>query len=562
MPYNHHLFAMDNPSIPRIAEITVFTPTVPPAHHQLGDDPVTIGRAIECSIPVKDRYLSRKHAELIPVEGGWSLRDCGSANGTWLNGARVDRDVRMRSGDRIRLGDTEIVFHHDHSTDRILAVGEQSISATISIPIREIDYEEPAEPELSEKAIDRLRILNALAAELIEDRPLDELFGYVVDRVMEHLQPSRAAIGLLADGGDSFASVEVRREKQDDASELTISRTLLREIVGEKRALAFVNVAENEKLSQARSIILQGIHSVLCAPLMIGESVVGVLYVDFRFTQKAISAEDVRLVAQIARFAAMKLENTRLREESIQKRLIDEELRTAYAIQKDLLPDAPPQIEGYSFDARNRPCRTVSGDYFDFVVRPDGRVYFVIADVSGKGMTAALIMAGLQASFRIFTKSDPAPAELVSQLNSSLRETIPRSKFVTLFAARLDPERGRIEYANAGHSPPLHLRPDGGQELGETDILLGMMRTATYRNQMLELALGESLVLFTDGITEAENGQGEEFGSSRIAELHARTEASSALEIADAIEESIQSFSDGQPLADDLTLVVIHRERG
>ncbi|HUO85375.1 MAG TPA: FHA domain-containing protein, partial [Thermoanaerobaculia bacterium] len=368
-------------------EITVFTPHSTPSRHELHDELVTIGRALDCTVPVKDRYLSRKHAEMVMEEGQWILRDCGSANGTWLNGTRIDQQHRLRSGDRIRLGDTEILFHLDQATDKVLAVADSRMSATISIPIRQIEQEESdeKEPELGDKAIERLRILNTLAAELIEDRPLGELFSFIVDRVMDHLHPSRAAIGLLADGGTSFTSVEVRRRDQSDASELTISRTLLAELVEEKSALAFVNVAEDEKLSQAKSIVMQGIHSVLCAPMLIGGAVVGVLYVDYLFTQKSISEEDVRLVAQIARFAAMKLENTRLREDAIQKRLMDEELKTAYVIQKGLLPDAPPRIEGYTFEARNRPCRTVSGDYYDFVVRPDGRVYFVIADVSGKG---------------------------------------------------------------------------------------------------------------------------------------------------------------------------------
>ena len=155
------------------------------------------------------------------------------------------------------------------------------------------------------------------------------------------------------------------------------------------------------------TIVSQGIHSVLCAPLIINSVVAGVLYVDYQFTQKGISEEEVRLVAQIAQFAAMKLETTRLREDALQKRLMEEELKTAYTVQKGLLPQNPPMIDGYSFHGIHRPCRTVSGDYYDFVVRPEGSVYFVIADVSGKGITAALLMAGLQAAFRIFAKEDP-----------------------------------------------------------------------------------------------------------------------------------------------------------
>src|SRR5438552_12291463 len=199
-----------------------------------------------------------------------------------------------------------------------------------------------------------------------------------------------------------------------------------------------MDVSMEEKLSRAKSIIMQGIRSILCAPLTIGNSVVGVLYVDYLFTQRQIEADDVRLIGQIARFAAIKLEMIRLREEAIQKRIMDEELKTASVIQRRLLPPAPIGITGYTLVGANHSCCTVSGDYYDFVVRPDGKVYFVIADVSGKGVTAGLLMAGLQASFRIFTKNDPAPAALMMQLNVALKENLPQSKFVTLFLGRLD----------------------------------------------------------------------------------------------------------------------------
>src|SRR5205823_3139039 len=153
------------------------------------------------------------------------------------------------------------------------------------------------------------------------------------------------------------------------------------------------------------------------------------------------------------------------------------------------------------------------GDYFDFVHRPDGRMYFVIADVSGKGITAGLMMAGLQASFRIFCKNDPAPAELISQLNDALKDTLPQSKFVTLFLGRLDLATGVIEYANAGHTPPLWLRSDAVEELAETDLVLGIVTHADFRAHKLQLAPGDALVLFTDGVTEAEDEDGLDLGS-------------------------------------------------
>ena len=162
----------------------------------------------------------------------------------------------------------------------------------------------------------------------------------------------------------------------------------------------------------------------------------------------------MRLVAECARCAASKRETTRLREDAIQKRILDEELKTASVIQRRLLPPPPEGIAGFTFASANHPCRTVSGDYYDFVSRPDGRIYFTIADVSGKGVTSGLMMAGLQASFRIFCKSDLPPAHLLEQLNDALPDTLPQSTFVTLFLGRPDTKTWVVEYVHAGHTTP------------------------------------------------------------------------------------------------------------
>jgi len=543
------------PSAASRAEVVVHTPLLSPFRHELDGETVTIGRASECTIPIKDRYLSRRHAEIARAGGGWVVRDCGSANGTFLNGTRLDHDHPLRNGDRIRLGDTEIVFEvPEHDTDRLLAIGESLSKTTIAIPVRDLEQGryEPADPA-------KLKTLSELAAELLEDRPLDQLFGYITDRVLLHTEASRVAIGLLGSDESSFLNVEVRRKDENDSSDLRISRTVLDEVVKEKKALASVDVNIDEKLRHAQSIVMQGIRSVVCAPLIIGDTVAGVLYLDYLGHQRQISEEDVRLVAHIARFAAIKLETTRLREEAIQKRIMDEELKTASVIQRRLLSPAPTGVPGYTFAGINRPCRTISGDYYDFVVRPDGRVYFVIADVSGKGVTAGLMMAGLQAAFRIFTKSDPAPADLVTRLNSALKEILPQSKFVTLFLGRLDTKTGIVEYANAGHTPPIRVYATGVEELGETDLLLGVVTRAEYRNRTVTLDPGDSLVLFTDGISEAENSEGEDLASTSLQRTLSETHGLAADGVARAVESAVLAHVGSTPLADDVTLVVLGR---
>ncbi len=538
------------------AEISIQSPAMAPLRHKLtGNESISIGRASDCTLPIKDRYLSRKHAELAVVKGEWVIRDCGSANGTFLNGVRLDHDRTLRSGDRIRIGDTEILFETgEHNTDRVMAIADTAARTTIAVPLHEI-----ASGSYETDDRQKLQTLNQLAAELIEDHPLDELFGFIAERVLLHTKASRAAIGILAADGLSFVNVEVRRQDKNDKSEVRISRTILADVVQERKALAFMDVGADEKLSRRASIMTQGIRSILCAPLTIADAVVGVLYVDYRVDHKPISADDVRLVGQIARFAAMKLETTRLREDAIEKRILDEELKTASVIQRRLLSPPPSGIEGFTFASANHPCRTVSGDYYDFVIRPDGRIYFAIADVSGKGVTAGLMMAGLQAAFRIFCKRDLPPAELLVELNTVLKENLPQSKFVTLFLGRLDTRTGEIEYANAGHTPPVVVRTSRVDELTETDLLLGVVKRAQYTTRLLQLAPGDSLVLFTDGLSEAENVAGEDLVAAKFASRLGALHGVTADDVTRRIDEIVKEHIGDAPLSDDVTVVVVSR---
>jgi sigma-B regulation protein RsbU (phosphoserine phosphatase) len=267
----------------------------------------------------------------------------------------------------------------------------------------------------------------------------------------------------------------------------------------------------------------------------------------------------VRLLAQIARFAAVTLERTRLREEAFAKAKIDEELRTAYTIQRRLLPAALPEIAGYRFAGANRPCKTVSGDYYDVVVRPDGRIYFVIADVSGKGITAALVMSSVATAFAIFTRHDPTPADLLRDINETLAPKTSPSKFVTMVAGVLDPATGIVSFANAGHVAPLVVSKDGVAAMRSTDIVVGILANAQYRNQSLTLAPGDSLVLFTDGVTEAENIAEEQLGLDPICEMLRTMHGSEAHVILETIDTHVHEFIGEVPAGDDVTMLAMTR---
>lgn len=534
---------------PRPIQLTVLQPNLAPMKVSATGPTITLGRATECTIPIKDRYLSRHHAEIVFLEDQWLVRDCGSVNGTLLNGTRIIQPLPLRPGDRIMLGDSEVVFEATESSSQSKIIAFESDSQAKSMVIPLVGIDETA----------RTGVLASLAMQFIDDRSMADVFEFILDRVVEMLRPSRTALALFGPDGKTFQEVRLRRSDASDSTDLFISRTLLADVVEGRSVVSFVDSTQDEKLARAESIVGQDIRSAICAPLVIGDAVLGVLYLDFQAHRGAVTPDDVHLVAQIARFAAVKLETTRLREEAIAKLRLEEELRTAYVVQSRLLPAELPAIDGYAFAGTNHPCRTVSGDYYDVVVRPDGRMYFIIADVSGKGVTAALVMASVATAFNIFTRTDPTPADLVHELNVTLAPKTAPTKFVTLVVGRLDPKTGIVEFANAGHVPPLVISRNGVEPLRTTDMVVGLFASAQYRDQSVTLAEGDSMVLFTDGVTEAENGNEDQLGLDPVAQLVTTLHGTPAPRILEMIEAHVHTFMGDTPAGDDVTMLALTR---
>ncbi len=258
---------------------------------QVDRDVITMGRSSDCVVPIENRFLSRKHAEIVAQDGGWVLRDNGSVNGTFLNGARVQAPVKVGPGDHIRMGDAEVVIGTGLPDT---AVADDVMPVT-QFFLREGDVRESA---------DRSRIIHRLALELIADRPMPELFDFVLDRVVDLMHPSRAALALL--GEDGRPSIVNMRPRECDPRELAISRTLIAEVVRDRKVVVFKGDDSNAELAAAKSIVAQRIYSALCVPLTAGDRVHGVLYVDHQISGPPITEDDAQLAAQIARVAAIK----------------------------------------------------------------------------------------------------------------------------------------------------------------------------------------------------------------------------------------------------------------
>jgi phosphoserine phosphatase RsbU/P len=275
---------------------------------------------------------------------------------------------------------------------------------------------------------------------------------------------------------------------------------------------------------------------------------------------RQFSAEDLSFLTVLANVAAIRIEHARLIEVEQSRRILAKDLEQAALIQQGLLPTQAPRVPGIELAGHNAACRTVGGDYYDFLPYKDGRVAIALGDVSGKAMPAALLMTSLHARVRVLAEEPPDVAEMMMRLNRATAATCPSNRFISFFFSVLDPATGELEYANAGHNPPLIARADGRVErLEGGGLLMGILASARYEAYRVHLNPGDSLLLYSDGVTEATNPDGQEFEEDRLEKVLQDNYSRTPNEIVEAVTRAVTKFSAGSPVADDLTLVVAKR---
>jgi serine phosphatase RsbU (regulator of sigma subunit)/pSer/pThr/pTyr-binding forkhead associated (FHA) protein len=525
----------------------------------LSGDRVSIGRSRENDLFLPDQWLSRAHAEIQVRDDGCYLVDLGSKNGTLLNGARLEREERLRGGDVITLGEHVVTFVEEEggALDEAEPVGTQVFSA---VELSAVAQRAVADPEGLARQNRVLGILSRAASHLILYQPLGELFETIIGLMLEAVPAERAAILIVEDERPVVkASRSLRGEEIH-----SISRSIARNVLENRNALLVPNILQDAALKSQDSIMSTGVRSAICAPLWFaspesgGERVIGLVYLDTLQRTQAFSEDDLQALSAIANIAAAKIENVRLLEENLEKRRLEEDMRIAAEIQTSLLPRSAPSIEGWELVGSNRPSRSVGGDYFDFGQKGED-VLLALGDVSGKGTGAALLMTVLRAAVRAHW-TDDSVSGAVREINRTVHENVPSGKFVTFFLGRLDPADGHLTYVNAGHNPPLLIRADGSLEtLTEGGMVLGMFESVAYDEGSAELARGDTLLIFSDGVTESWSEEGEEYGEERLAELAKRRRDVSAGALQDAILEDLERFESGGPATDDRTLIVLKR---
>ncbi|MGD2245328.1 MAG: SpoIIE family protein phosphatase [Candidatus Aminicenantes bacterium] len=539
----------------------------------LKEGKISIGRSADNDIVILDPYSSGQHAFIYPKESNYVLRDNSSKNGTFLNGKIIRAETTLNKGDEILIGSTRIVFDQEISTN-VEVTETPSSSAAINSMIQIEDILKKPDISTTIKAtarpvdIEKMRleheissVISEVSKALVLHRPLNELLDYIMDLIGQHLVMDRGILMLKEGNPPQFIPKVIRiNNPRLENQKIQVSQSIINMAVNQNSSILTSDAQDDTRFKAEVSIINLNIHSAMCVPLWNNREIIGVIYSDRIFKLEQFNEEDLKLLTLLSNLAAIKIENAKLVEQGIEKEKMEKELSLASQIQKDFLPKENPKSEHFEIAGSNLPCYQVGGDYYDFIPIGPARIGITIADVSGKGVSASLLMASLRAALQSEVHPDYDMKTMVTKLNDFVHRSCDLNKFITFFFCELNKKTAELSYINAGHNPPVIIDSKGHlQRLGSSGFCLGMFPNIQYKVDKVNLGIGDTALLFTDGITECRNKNNEEFEEDRLIKLLKKNAKMKADSLIEKIKQELDSFAAETEQLDDQTIVVIKR---
>jgi serine phosphatase RsbU (regulator of sigma subunit) len=524
--------------------------------------PFRIGRQPENELIIRDSRVSRTHARILVEDARYVLEDCGSRHGTYVNGKRVSRHL-LQGSDKIEFGAQDsyhLIFLLDGSELKKL-------------------MEQMAASEKTPSAIGtggnlaKLRAILDLARTVQSSFSVDDVLTSVVDTGLAITGAERGFLLLRAGDGLNTRVARHRQGRHLLESDLRVPREMIHRALRHRRELLFMNfdAAGAEETRPQNSVTDLELRSAICVPLVrirtgqgdstsvltAGSETVGVLYMDSRITAADMAGGNRELLQTLAIEASTVLENARLLEEERGKHQMEEELKLARAIQQSLLPGELPSAGWLAARGSSVASHEVGGDYFDVNPVTPQCWSAVVADVSGKGVSSALLASLLQGALIAATDRPQALGHRLERLNRFLFDRTCGEKYATMFFSLLD-VNGRLSYVNAAHCPPIVVRASGElKTLPATSVPVGLLEVAEFAVLEETLGPGDKVVIYSDGVTEAQNGNAEFFDKRRLREIVAAHASSSCATLHDAIQDAVAAFTEGAPQSDDITVLVL-----
>ena len=515
--------------------------------------PFSVGRKVDKDLVIPDPRVSRDHALIVAENGDFFVVDQGSKHGTYVNGERVQRQ-KLQRNDRVEFGVRDVayvIFSPQHATSNTAREFLSQISG-IQISTDTTDLE-------------KLTLFLEAARKLNTVGVLDEILVTLVDTTLKLIRAERGYVFLLDEEGKLRLAAGRNSKGEALLDDKTISHSILDEALKSNSEFLFTDTSQSLDLAVRQSIVAYDLRTVICLPLRkpqvqttrdanapgpVSGEVVGALYLDSRFASRDISSVSHDILRVIATEAASLIENARLVQAEEAARRYQQELSIAASIQQRLMAVTIPDVPFAKMRGRNLSCKEIGGDFFDVVNTEDG-LAIVLADVSGKGVSAALLASTLQGMvYSHLIARMPLP-EIMAAVNRFFTQKHLGEKYATVIIIRVT-QAGELEYVNCGHVPPLLVsgsqvtRPEHG------NLPVGLLADASYEGDRVHLKPGDRFILVTDGVTEAENAEGEFFDNERLEAVAAK--APNLEDIFAAVNE----FCCGTPLGDDCTVVELH----
>jgi sigma-B regulation protein RsbU (phosphoserine phosphatase) len=516
----------------------------------LDHTPFTVGRKVDKDLVIADPRVSRDHAIITSENGQFSVQDQGSKHGTFVNGERVQRKTLERN-DRLEFGVRDIsyvIFNPQHATSNTAREFLSQISG-IQISTDTTDLE-------------KLTLFLEAARKLNTIGVLDEILVTLLELTLKLTRAERGYVFMKAEDGGLRLAAGRNSKGEPLLDDKTISHSILEETLKSNSEFVITDTSRSLDLAGRQSIVAYDLRTVICMPLRKPQvqatrdaaapvenlsEAMGVLYVDSRFASRDISSVSNDILRAIATEAASLIENARLVQAEEAARRYQQELSIAASIQQRLMAVTIPEVPFARLNGRNLSCKEIGGDFFDAVNTDEG-LAVVLADVSGKGVSAALLASTLQGMIYSQLAAGMPLVDIVTAVNSFFTHKHIGEKYATLIIARIRKD-GELEYVNCGHVPPLLVCKNEVIRPAHGNLPVGLLAEATYSSDRVSLHTGDRLILVTDGVTEAENARGDFFEDHR---LEAVAGKSSSME---DIFSALANFCGGTPLSDDCTVV-------
>ncbi len=513
----------------------------------INKDLLQIGRRTESDLRLVGSDVSREHAEIVKQNGDWVLRDKGSRYGTYVNGEAVT-EHKLVHGDRVQFGRAS-------GADVVFLTGDG-----------------PAHTDRSHaSAVNDLRQLAALLEGLRalgSGRVLDEVLALVLDAAIDVAGAERGFI-MLASATDDLEMKLARAKGRITlpGSGFNTSRKIPEEVYKSGELKIVADLLDGDLANVHMGTVALGIRHVACIPLRMvryldradmkneGKNI-GVLYLDSREKGSLLAPHTRTALDTLATEAGVAIENARLYRETLEKARIEHELKIAAEIQKALLPEGLHSGPYFESAGTSLQARSIGGDFFDMTDLPNGDFGFLCGDVAGKGPAAALLTSKIMGIFSAFASVGDDPAQLVDHINKVLTRRAIDARYATMLYGQLN-SSGLLAFCNAGHNPPLVYGEGGLQRIESGGMPVGLFEMAPYSVDTVQLKPGDTMVFYSDGVTEAHNVAGEEFGEARLVDVMQRYTRGSAEVVLEQIIGAVREFAHGAEQYDDVTALVV-----